>query len=143
MKLLLKEFQEQAVSKLVRHVRGAARESRTGDLQAVCLSSTTGSGKTVMLTRAIEVLLQGDDENAPLADATFLWITDQPELNEQTRKKMLATSSVLSPESLIVIDASFDQESFRGGAVHFLNIQKLGKDKGLVTQGDTRTYNIW
>jgi type III restriction enzyme len=143
MKLPLKEFQEDAVIRLVRHLRGAARESRSGDRQAVSLSATTGSGKTVMLTRAIEVLLEGDDEQAPMADAVFLWITDQPELNEQTRKKMLATSSVLLSESLIVVDASFDQETFRPGAVYFLNIQKLGKDKGLVTQGDNRTYSIW
>lgn len=143
MKLLLKDFQEEAVIRLVRHLRGAARESRTGDRQAVALSATTGSGKTVMLTRAIEILLDGDEEQAPMPDAVFLWITDQPELNEQTRKKMLATSSVLTTETLVVVDASFDQETFQPGTVCFLNIQKLGKDKGLVTQGDNRTYSIW
>lgn len=143
MKLILKEFQEQAVGKLVRHLRGAARDSRAGDRQSVCLSSTTGSGKTVMLTSAVECMLRGDDENAPMPDASFLWITDQPELNEQTRKKMLATSSVLTTEALVVVDATFDQETLQPGAVHFLNIQKLGKDKGLVTQGDRRTYSIW
>lgn len=143
MKLPLKQFQEEAVAKLVRHLRGAARDSRTGDLQSVCLSSTTGSGKTVMLTRAIELVLRGDEDNAPIPEATFLWITDQPELNEQTRKKMLATSSVLTAETLNVVDASFDQEVFAAGTLNFLNIQKLGKDKGLVTQGDKRTYSIW
>lgn len=143
MKLTLKEFQEEAVIKLVRHLRGAGRDSRSGDRQSVCLSSTTGSGKTVMLTRAIELLLQGDDEHAPISDAAFLWITDQPELNEQTRKKMLATSSVLNSETLVSIDASFDAEILRAGTVHFLNIQKLGKDNRLVSQGDKRTYSIW
>src|SRR5205807_9196720 len=72
-----------------------------------------------------------------------LWITDQPELNEQTRKKMLSTSSVLSTEDLVVVDSSFDEETLRSGTVNFLNIQKLGKDKGLVTPGDDRTYSIW
>jgi type III restriction enzyme len=143
LRLVLKEFQEEAVITLVRHLRGAARDSRSGDRQAVSLSSTTGSGKTVMLTKAIELILQGDDENGPISDATFLWITDQPELNEQTRKKMLTTSSVLSSETLTVIDASFDREVLRSGAVHFLNIQKLGKDKSLVSPGDRRTYSIW
>jgi type III restriction enzyme len=143
MRLKLKEFQDDAVVKLVRYIRGAAKDSRSGDRQSVCLSSPTGSGKTVMLTRAIELLLQGDDETAPIQDATFLWITDMPELNIQTRKKMLTTSSVLNSDTLVVIDAGFDQELLRAGAVHFLNIQKLGKDKGLVSQGDKRTYNIW
>lgn len=142
MKLLLKEFQEEAVQRLVRHMRLAAREAKR-DHQAVSLSSTTGSGKTVMLTRAIEILLEGDDEAAPMPDATFLWLTDQPELNEQTRKKMLGTSSVLYSDRLIVIDTAFNNEVLQAGAVHFLNIQKLGKDKGLVTHGDGRAYTIW
>jgi type III restriction enzyme len=143
MKLVLKDFQDEAVTKLVRHLRSAAKESRSGELQSVCLTSTTGSGKTVMLTRALELLLEGDAENRPLSEATFLWITDQPELNEQTRKKMEATSSVLSAASLVVIDTSFDEETFGSKAVHFLNIQKLGKEKGLVTGGDKRTNTIW
>ena len=91
-----------------------------------------------MLTSAVERLLRGDDEHAPIEDATFLWITDQPELNVQTRKKMLATSSVLNTESLLILDATFDEEMLRPGTVHFLNIQKLGKDKGLVGQTDKR-----
>ena len=143
MKLTLKEFQDDAVAKLVRHLRAAARDSRTGDLQSVCLSSTTGSGKTVMLTSTIELILTGDDERAPISDATFLWVTDQPELNVQTRKKMLATSSVLDSERLLIIDSGFDQETLNTGTLHFLNIQKLGKDKGLVGSGDKRTYTIW
>lgn len=143
MKLLLKDFQTDAVTKLIKQLRRAASEAKTGDLQAVCLSSPTGSGKTVMVTAAIELLLQGDDESAPEPNATFLWVTDQPELNEQTRRKMLSASSVLSTERLVAIDASFDQETFRPGVVHFLNIQKLGKEKGLVSRGDNRTYTIW
>ncbi len=143
MKLLLKEFQEDAVTKLVRYMRAAGKDSKSGDSQAVSLSSATGSGKTVMLTSAIEFIIQGDDSAPPMEDATFLWITDQPELNEQTRKKMLSTSSILNNERLLVIDASFNQELLTAGSVHFLNIQKLGKDKGLVTRGDDHTFTIW
>lgn len=143
MKLILKDFQEEAVNKLVRNLRAAAREARSGDRQAVSLSSPTGSGKTVMLTRAIELLVTGDDETAPLADATFLWITDQPELNTQTRRKMLATSTALNADSLVIIDATFDRETLKPGAVHFLNTQKIGKEKGLVSHHDKRTYSIW
>lgn len=143
MRLVLKEFQEEAVTRLVRHLRGAAGDSRKGDRQSVCLSSTTGSGKTVMLTGAIEALLSGDDAVPPLEDATFLWITDQPELNEQTRRKMLATSSVLTQDTLLVIDNTVDVEALKPGAVHFINIQKLGREKSLVTTSDRRTYTIW
>jgi type III restriction enzyme len=143
MRLVLKAFQEDAVKRLVRYMRGAAKDSRTGDLQAVSLSAVTGSGKTVMLTSAIETLLSGSDEEPPISEATFLWLTDQPELNEQTRKKMLGTSSLLDEERLVVIDATFNRETLRPGTVHFLNIQKLGKDKSLVVQGDKRQFTIW
>ena len=143
MRLPLKSFQDDAVAKLVRYMRSASRESRGGDLQSVCLSSPTGSGKTVMITQAIEFLLQGDEENAPVPEATFLWLTDQPELNIQTRKKMIATSSVLRSDDLIVLDAGFDQETLHPGAVHFLNIQKLGRGAGLVSRSDKRNYSIW
>ena len=143
MKLPLKEFQTEAVEKLIRHLRRAAKEAKHGELQSVCLSSATGSGKTVMLTAALELILSGDDSAPPMPEATFLWVTDQPELNEQTRRKMLSTSSVLNSDRLMVIDASFDFEVFRPGTVHFLNTQKLGKEKGLVTAGDHRTYTMW
>jgi type III restriction enzyme len=142
MKLLLKEFQEDAVVNLVRNLRAAAKESKR-DRQAVVLSSPTGSGKTVMMTRAVEILLEGDTDNAPMSDAVFLWITDQPELNEQTRKKMLATSTVLNDDNLVVIDSTFKEEMLRSGCLHFLNVQKLGRDKSLLTKSDQRDYTIW
>ncbi len=143
MKLLLKEFQTDAVARLVKRLRDAAADVRSGDMQSISLSSPTGSGKTVMVTAAIELLLQGDDSYAPRADTTFLWVTDQPELNEQTRRKMLEASSLLGPSTLVMIDASFDRELFAPGVVYFLNTQKLGRDKSLVTHGDNRTFTIW
>lgn len=143
MRLLLKDFQVDAVDRLVNQLRRAATEAAAGEMQSICLSSPTGSGKTVMVTAAIERILEGDEDAAAEARATFLWVTDQPELNEQTKRKMLASSSVLTEDRLLVVDASFDCETFRAGAVHFLNIQKLGKEKGLVTPGDDRTYTIW
>src|SRR5256885_1827539 len=124
MKLPLKQFQEIAIDELVTEMRAAAKEAKTGRRQAVCFSSATGSGKTVMITTAIELILEGDDEHAPVPDATFLWLTDQPELNEQTRRKMQNTSAVLTEDKLITIDAGFDYETLKPGAVHFLNIQK-------------------
>lgn len=143
MKLVLRDFQLEAVDELVRKLRQASADAATGDGQAVGLTSPTGSGKTAIATAAIERLIEGDDMVAGNPLATFLWITDQPELNEQTRRKMLATSNVLGQDRLVVIDASFDEEHLQPGRVYFLNIQKLGKEKYLVTRGDDRTYTIW
>ncbi len=142
MKILLKDFQRPVVEDLVSALRGAARDAPK-PLQAVSLSAATGSGKTVIVTAAIETILEGDDTYAPQPEATFLWVTDQPELNEQTRRKMLDASSVLTADSLAVISATLDDEILKPGRVHFLNIQKLGREKSLVSRGDDRTFTIW
>ena len=100
MKLLLKDFQTETVEKLVAKLRLAAKEAKPTDIQSVCLSSPTGSGKTVMVTAAIESILKGDSASPAMLDASFLWITDQPELNEQTRRKMLSSKCWKPPNSV-------------------------------------------
>jgi len=144
MKLELKEFQEDAVGKLREEISWAKREARVrGKPQAVVLASPTGSGKTVITTRLIEDILNGTDEIPAEPNAVFLWLSDQPELNVQSRHKIKGTSSRLLPHELIIVDTDFDRETFEGGRVYFLNTQKLGKDKNLVTKGDKRAFTIW
>lgn len=143
MKLILKDFQTEAVTDLVQKLRRAARDAREGELQSVALSSPTGSGKTVMAAAAIERLLVGDANHGPNPQTTFLWITDQPDLNEQTRRKMLDSSVALGPSNVEVIDTSFDQETFSPGVLYFLNTQKLSKVANLTTPGDSRTFTLW
>lgn len=145
MKLLLKDFQTDRTAEFVRALGKASRDVRDDERErwAVSLASPTGSGKTVMVTAAIEAILRGDADRAPDPDATFLWITDQPELNEQTRQRMLETSSELKTSSLVVLDAAFDRETFEPGKVYFLNTQKLGRGTALVSAGDRRTFPLW
>lgn len=145
MKILLKDFQERAVDDLVGAFHSASSEVKQSprSKQAAWLSAPTGSGKTLIATAAIERLLEGDRNYSPVPDATFLWLSDQPELNEQTRRKMLSSSSVLGPADLVVIGSSFDEEVLAPRRVHFLNIQKLSKEASLVKAGDARTYTIW
>ena len=143
MKLELKDFQEAAVEDLVTKVRQAARIAGPNSPQAVVLSAPTGAGKTVIATRLIELILEGDDQAGPDPDAVFLWITDLPELNQQTYDKMMDTSDVLSAMSIEIIDSSFSHRALTPGRIYFLNTQKLGKDKLLTTLGDGRQYTIW
>ena len=112
--------------------------------RCLILSAPTGPGKTVMATALMERMLLGDSEHEPDPEATFLWLTDQPELNEQTRRKLLTGSSAFDEDNLVTVEAaSFDQRVFDPGKVFFLNTQKLGRNSSLTGYGDTRRYLIW
>ena len=143
MKLELMDFQNNAVDTLIKRLKQAKRDLEDGDPQAVILSSPTGSGKTVITTALMEEILEGSDQFEAEPSAVFLWLSDQPELNEQSRKKIADTCSRFRPHDLIIIDSNFDRETFEGGKIYFLNIQKLGKDKLLTSKGDMRQYTIW
>ena len=139
MKLELREFQETAVDQLLGQARLARAEVAGGASkpQTLVLASPTGSGKTVMATAFIEGVLTGDDaEREADSGATFLWISYQPDLNEQTRDKIIETSSVLTDSDLITVEAEgFNAERLDPGRVYFLNAQKLGQDKRLLSRG--------
>jgi type III restriction enzyme len=144
MRLTLKDFQAAAVEKLVAQLRASRRDARMiHEDQAVILASPTGSGKTIVATAAIERLIFGQQDAPPDPRALVLWITDQPELNEQTRRKMLSSSSQLGPDKLAVIDSTFDERILKPGKVYFLNTQKLGVNALLVKAGDERHYTFW
>jgi type III restriction enzyme len=143
-KIELMDFQEDAVQVLLRHVRNARKEARDGDAQAIVLSSPTGSGKTATVTALLERLWQGDQTtHEPDPEAVFLWLSDSPELNAQSRDKILAQSSAFREDDLIILEPSFRGEQFDPGRVHFLNTQKLTKDSLLTRKGERRDYTIW
>ncbi len=115
-----------------------------GDHQAVILAAPTGSGKTVITAALIEEILTGSDRFTAEPDAVFLWLSDQPVLNEQSKKRIASASTKLGNSDLIIVDTDFDREYFAGGKVYFINTQKLGKDKLLTSgRGDKRTHTIW
>lgn len=59
----------------------------------------TGSGKTVNAAAVIEAMVHGSADLAvdPDPRAAFLWVTDDPALNRQTRKRMIEASDMLHP----------------------------------------------
>ncbi len=145
MKFELKEYQEEAVSKVLVGLRkGSAEFVTDGGHTAVSMSAPTGAGKTVIAAAVIERLLFGDTEGSvdEDPDAVFLWLTDDPSLNEQTRKKILEASDRIQPGHLVTLDDGFDQPEFGRGKVYFLNIQKLAKTSNLVARKEGRRRNI-
>jgi len=142
-KLELKDFQVEAVDRLRQLATRAADAAGDEGPQSLVLSAPTGSGKTVMAAAWMERVLEGDETHPPDAQATFLWLTDQPELNEQTRRKLQSGSTSFGPAELVTIDAGFDAEAFEPGRVYFLNTQKLGRKSNLVKPGDLRGHTLW
>ena len=151
MKIKLFDFQKDCLHSLREKLLTARAFASSDNPQAIAFSAPTGSGKTIVMTALIEAILVGPDDQlawpsnwSPQADAIILWLSDMPELNEQTRLKIEGKSdSIQSRWQLVTIDSTFDAERLEGGRVYFINTQKLGSDKLLTKVGDGRDYSIW
>lgn len=151
MKVTLFDFQKDALGKL-RDALVSARKSVSPDnQQVVAFSAATGSGKTIMMTALFEAILDEPDDQlawpldwAPQPDAVILWVSDMPELNEQTKLKIESKSDkVYRVNQLITIDAHFDAPRLDGGRIYFINTQKLAVNQPLTNRGDGRQHLIW
>ena len=143
MRIEPKGFQDRAVHRLTEDVESARREIDRGRPQAIVLSSPTGSGKTVIMTLLMERLWAGHESIAADPAAIFLWMSDSPELNIQSKEKIEAASDVFPRSRLVIIDTDFDQERLSPGHVYFLNTQKLGISSLLTKDGNKREWTIW
>lgn len=145
MRYILKDYQEAATHDIVQTLRRAGRsfEDDPSDYWSVALSAPTGAGKTVIAAAVIEMLFDGGSGFAEDPLATILWVTDDPALNEQTKRNMIQASSTLTPGRLITIDSGFDEETFEARRVYFLNIQKLARTNPLSSSVGDRTYSLW
>lgn len=146
MRFTLKDYQARATDSLLKELRKATREAAEDpdSHSAISLSAPTGAGKTVIASAVIETLFDGAPGFPEDPLATILWVTDDPALNEQTRRKMLQAADSLTPGRLITIDASYDEESFAPRHVYFLNIQKLMRTSRLARSNvEQRTFSLW
>ena len=143
MKIGLFDFQEDALTELRTKLAAARLLTAVDNPQAVSFSAPTGAGKTIVMTALFENIFFGEPEFDAQSDAAILWISDMPELNEQTRLKIEGKSDRIRVHRLVTIDSSFDDERLEGGHVYFMNTQKLGSEKLLTRKGDGRQYSIW
>ena len=143
MRIEPKDFQDDAVHRLAEEIEAARREIDRGRPQAVVLSSPTGSGKTVIMTLLMERMWAGHESLAADPNAIFLWLSDSPELNLQSKDKIEAASDIFPRSQLLIIDNNFDRERLSPGHIYFLNTQKLGVSSLLTKNGDGRTWTIW
>ena len=143
MKIQLLSFQENAVDELNKKIDKAHLLWSDNDPQVISFSAPTGAGKTIMMTALFEDILYGTADRVADPEAVFVWLSDSPMLNEQTRFKIEKDSDKIRVRDLVTIDANFNAEYLEGGHIYFLNTQKLGNDKLLTTISDRRQYPIW
>lgn len=138
-------FQQTAVSKLLAEINSAVAYHKVdGRPQVVAFRAPTGSGKTIVMTTVIENILNGTETTIEQPEAIFVWLSDSPQLNEQSKMKIIQKADKIRPNQCVTIeDDSFDQEMLDDGMIYFLNTQKLSKSSNLVKGGDNRTYTIW
>lgn len=138
-------FQKQAVNELRFRTALALNNYRMLKVpQVVSLQAPTGSGKTIIMSALIEDIFFGSEQFTEQQDAIFVWLSDSPQLNEQSRQKIEQKADKIRIGQCVVIsDDSFDQEVLDDGRIYFLNTQKLGKAGNLSRKSDTRQYTIW
>lgn len=145
MKFQLMGYQTDATADVIGSLQESyARFTKSGKLTAVALSAPTGAGKTVIATAVIERLMYGDESTEPNRDLTVLWVTDDPSLNVQTKRKMLLSSSHIKAGQLVTVDPTLDQKALDPGKVYFVHIQQLGRGATSYIQvGNNRQYSLW
>ena len=138
-------FQEDALSDLHKRINSANSMllSDAEEQVIISFSAPTGSGKTIVMTALFEDIFFGSAETQGDPDAIIVWLSDMPELNEQSRRKIESKSDKIRVRNIHTIDSVFDSETLECGNIYFLNTQKLGSDKLLTHKSDKRQYTIW
>lgn len=150
MKIDLISFQDKAVKDLRVNIADACDSYRKrGKTQVVSLQAPTGAGKTIIAAALIESIYYGISMAdgsifAEQPEAVFVWLSDSPELNEQSRQKIeLKTSKLRFGQCETISEDSFDREMLEDGKIYFLNTQKISKSGNLTKHSDFRQYTIW
>ena len=145
MKIELFPFQKKAVVDLrAKTAEALGSYYRTHTPQVVSLQAPTGAGKTIIMAALIEDIYYGTDQYAEQPDAIFVWLSDSPALNEQSKQKIdLKADKIRLNQCTTIEDESFDMEMLEDGHIYFLNTQKLGKSGNLGYHSDHRQYTIW
>ncbi len=145
MKVELFPFQKTALARLRQSVATALGNYRsTHTPQVVSYTAPTGAGKTIVMSALIEAIYYGDELYPDQNEAIFIWLSDSPQLNEQSKLKIdLKADKIRLNQCVTINDDSFDMEVLEDGHIYFLNTQKLSKSSNLTKHSDGRQYTIW
>ena len=145
MRVELFPFQKRALADIrMKTAEAMGSYHRTHAPQVVSFTAPTGAGKTIIMSTLIEAVLFGDEQYVEQPDAIIVWLSDSPQLNEQSKQKIDSKADKIKLSQCVTVsEESFDKEVFEDGHVYFLNTQKLSVTSKLTKNGDGRTYTIW
>lgn len=145
MKVELFPFQNKALTDIrMKTAEALGSYHRTHAPQVVSFTAPTGAGKTIIMASLIESIFFGDESYAEQQNAVVVWLSDSPQLNEQSKLKIDSKADKIRlGQCVTVSEDSFDNEFFEDGHIYFLNTQKLSKTSNLTKNSDGRTYTIW
>lgn len=145
MKVELFPFQKVALARLRMNTATALGNYRsTHTPQVVSYTAPTGAGKTIIIAALIEAIYFGDENYPDQPEAIFVWLSDSPQLNEQSKLKIDTKADKIRLDQCVTVsDDSFDREILDDGHIYFLNTQKLSKTSNLTKHSDGRQYTIW
>lgn len=145
MKVELFSFQKKALADIrMKTAEALGSYHRTHAPQVVSFTAPTGAGKTIIMASLIESIFFGDETYSEQQNAIIIWLSDSPQLNEQSKLKIDSKADKIRlGQCVTVTEDSFDKEVFEDGYIYFLNTQKLSKTSNLTKKGDGRNYTIW
>lgn len=144
MKVNLFPFQKIALERLRQSTAMALGNYQSSRVpQIVSYTAPTGAGKTIIMAALIESIYYGNEFYPDQNDAIFVWLSDSPQLNEQSRLKIETKADKCFGRCITITDESFDREILEDGRIYFLNTQKLSKTSNLTKRSDMRQHTIW
>ena len=145
MRVELFPFQKRALADIrMKTAEAMGSYHRTRAPQVVSFTAPTGAGKTIIMAALIESIFFGNESYTEQQNAIVIWLSDSPQLNEQSKLKIDSKADKIRlGQCITVSEDSFDKEVFEDGHIYFLNTQKLSKTSRLTTNGNKRNYTIW
>ena len=112
MRVELFPFQKRALADIrMKTAEAMGSYHRTHAPQVVSFTAPTGAGKTIIMSALIEAVLFGDEQYMEQPDAIIVWLSDSPQLNEQSKQKIDSKADKIKLSQCVTVsEESFDKE---------------------------------